>query len=521
MTMLHLRIPRVLFRIYVVANLVAAIAVAPIAFSFVPILVLLWYIFQWRRRMPALVGLMSELFAFIAIALFLSKPIGVYWSTLVAMPILILINAKLKEFTVERPPPDHIIEVGKRRLTNIGIAFGLILATLLLVAFLVGSLSLAVASLVLLLAFVGLATVAWRKSSLRPVVEVPLNRRMVAGSQTSFIIEFDVRARTGGRLFLKPRQDWVRLNPSVMAATGKTLTTSVTLSPSLSGPTTVKLDARAIDRWGLVETAMELEPVRLDIIPRAKYASWLVQKYIAGSRSGVLPLFANVGIIKPLHGWRRGTEYYGSRLYQPGDSLKNIDWKHTLQHGEITEKEFAEFGGRPAVLLVNVVARDAEEADKLAYSVVTTALSLARENIPAGWAAYSYDEVKLTTAPLGPEKLLSSSLQVIKELITVVEPKKYLVPPDVARLRGNIMRLGSVNSSAAVVLNALLKKEYEVLRRISSQSAVSTALEQVMRKVDKESNIIIISSPGNDADVLEFVKYNLSRKGNRVITLDT
>ncbi len=192
---------------------------------------------------------------------------------------------------------------------------------------------------------------------------------------------------------------------------------------------------------------------------------------MAGTRSGNLPLLANVGLIKPLHGWRRGVEYYGSRLYQPGDSLKNIDWKHSLQHRELTAKEFAESGGRPAVVLVNLVAGDAEEADKLAYAIVSTALSLAREGIPAALATYAQDQVKLTTTALGPEKLLSASLQTARELVTVAKTTRYLSPPNVTRLRANIRRLGSVQSQAATVLTELMKVEYDTLRQTSLKSA--------------------------------------------------
>jgi hypothetical protein len=311
----------------------------------------------------------------------------------------------------------------------------------------------------------------------------------------------------------------VRIDPAVLPLAGDRLTTRLTLLPSLSGPTTVKLKARVVDRCGLVEAGFELEPVQLYIIPRARYAAWLVERYMAGTGSGALPLLANVSIIKPLHGWRRGVEYYGSRVYQPSDSLKNIDWKHSLQHHELSVKEFAEFGGRPAVVLVNLVAGDAEEADKLAYAIISTALSLARESIPTALAAYSQDEVKLTTAALGPGRLLFTSLKIARQLITVMKPTQYLGPPDVPRLRANIRRLGSVQSQAATVLTELLRIEYDNLRRVSSHSAAMRALARVMRKVDRESNVIVISSPGSDVDVLEFSTYSLRQRGNHVIAL--
>jgi len=78
-----------------------------------------------------------------------------------------------------------------------------------------------------------------------------------------------------------------------------------------------------------------------------KYAAWLTRQYLAGTKPGSLPIVSNIQAIKPLLGLRRGIEYYGSQLYQPGDSLKSIDWKHSAKYDKLISKEFIEFHGRP------------------------------------------------------------------------------------------------------------------------------------------------------------------------------
>jgi hypothetical protein len=508
-----------ILRVYVVALLVAAIALNPLASSFVPIVILLWYIFQWRRKPTAMVGLLSEWFVFAAIALLLARAVGVLVSTLLALPVFLLISAKLGENAATVAAGSRPFEAGRRHLTGTALSLFLITAVLFVVALLVSSLSLAISSLVVLAALTGRTVAAWRGFATAPVAGSPITLRIVAGSTTSADLEFTNRTGIGGWLFLEVPGQWLQLSPVVLSMEGARLTTRVTLSPTLSGPTSVKLKARAIDRWGLVESTFELEPVHLYTIPRAEYAAWLVEQYMAGTGSGNLPLLANVGMIKPLHGWRRGVEYYGSRLYQPGDSLKSIDWKHSMGHRELIAKEFAEFGGRPAVILVDLVAGDAEEADRLAYAIISTALSLARESIPAALATYAQDQVKMTTESLGPEKLLSASLQTARQLIQVAKPSKYLAPPDVTRLRANIRRLGSVQGQAASVLTELLKVEYDTLKQTCLKSAASRALEQVLRKVDRESNIIVVSPPSGDKDALVFSEYSLRQRGNQVITL--
>jgi len=55
-------------------------------------------------------------------------------------------------------------------------------------------------------------------------------------------------------------------------------------------------------------------------------------------------------------------EYFDSRSYQPGDLLKNIDWKHTLKLNQLIVKEYIEVGGQVAIIAVNLSVTDAEVA---------------------------------------------------------------------------------------------------------------------------------------------------------------
>jgi hypothetical protein len=171
------------------------------------------------------------------------------------------------------------------------------------------------------------------------------------------------------------------------------------------------------------------------------------------------------------------------------------------------------------VILVNLVVSDAEEADRLAYNIITTALSLAQENIPAALAAYDHEEVKLTTGVIPPSQLLLTSLQVAREMVTLVNPTKYLNPPDVGRLRGDIRRLRSVQSHAARALTQLLEVEYGNLSRDSGLHPVTKALSQVFARVDQQSNVVIISLRNHDAEALAINTFSLRQRGNQVIAI--
>jgi len=364
-----------------------------------------------------------------------------------------------------------------------------------------------------------LGIVVWRRLPLKPVEANQVFQRMVAGSKDKLHIELTARTKIGGLLFLKSQYEWLKVSPDILSFEDNKLIVEVTLSPLLSGPSIVNLKGQVIDIWGILRVSFELEPIRLYVIPRAKYAAWLANRYLAMSKPGVLPLVSNIEAMKPMSGLRRGIEYYGSQLYQPGDSLKNIDWKHSLKYNEMITKEFTEFQGQSAIILINLSVSDAEDADKLAYNTIVTALSLAGENIPAAMAAYTHEDVKVVTPMLQPRQLLLQSLKVAQEMVTFINPVQYLNPPDITRLRANISRIQFAESQASKVLAQLLQLEYKSINNNAKLNPATKALTEAFAKVDKKSNVVIISNRNHDAEALAFNTYDLIRKGNAVITV--
>ncbi|MFC1943739.1 DUF58 domain-containing protein [Chloroflexota bacterium] len=384
----------VFLKAYVAIALVIATILSPLALSFVPIVLLAWYLYLWRWPVTAVVNLLTEYYVFFAIALLFVAHVGPLFSLPVALPVLLLFNHSLEEAaeSLACQQTRHV-----RRPTNICLVILLIAIAVLGVSLMLGSLTLLLACIVIISYFGILGAVVLRRLPLKPVEENQVQQRMVAGAEEHLCIELTTKTEVGGLLFLESPYEWLKVSPNVLSLKQNSLTVNVSLSPALSGPAVVKLKGKATDRWGLIQISFELEPIRLYVIPRARYAAWLAKKYLAGSKPGALPIISNITALKPTHGLRRGIEYYGSQLYQPGDSLKNIDWKHSLKHSELITKEFTEFQGRSAIILINLAVGNAEEADKLAYNIIVTAISLARENIPAALAAYNHEAVKVTT----------------------------------------------------------------------------------------------------------------------------
>jgi hypothetical protein len=206
-------------------------------------------------------------------------------------------------------------------------------------------------------------------------------------------------------------------------------------------------------------------------------------------------------------------------MYQPGDNLKNIDWKHSVKYNELVTKEFFEIQGQPVILLVNLVAGDMEETDKLAYNIIVAALSLAQDGIPTALAAYDDQGVILSTPSLAAQELAVRALEIVKEIVTRENMAKSLNPPDVARLRANIRRLSAAESTPAGVLRELLQIELKNLSHNARSSPCTAALNEVLTKANPQSTVLVISNQNHDAEALAFNLQALTTKGNAVISV--
>lgn len=506
-----------LLKVYVVIALAAATALSPAALSFVPVLLLAWYLYLWRWRLAPVVHLLTDYFMFFAIALLFSARAGALPSLPIALPALLLVHKRLEE--VAGSATYREIK-GDRQPTDTYIALGSIAILVLLVSLLLGNLALLLVSAAGIAYLAALGTFVFRKTPGKPVKELQLQQRILSGAKTDVSVKLAVETEIGGLLFIRSPYQWLEAAPARMSLQDSELTIGISLTPKLSGPSIVTLQGQATDRWGLFRVNFALEPLRLFVIPRARYAQWLARKYMAGSGPGMLPMISNVAALKPAFGLRRGVEYYGNRQYQPGDSLKNIDWKHSIKHNELVSKEFAEFQGRAAMVLINLTASNAEEADRLAYNIIVTAISLAQDSIPAALAAYDHRSVKLTTGLLSGQQLVPQSIQLAREIVTTIDPKRYLNPPDILRLRANISRLQSgVSQSKLAGLAELLRLEYETISANARLNPATKALAEAMAKGDKQANVVIISSRNHDAEALAFNAFELGRTGNAVITV--
>jgi hypothetical protein len=503
-------------RTSVAVALVVTAIISPPVLAFFPVLFAAVYLFFWWRPPTVTMLLVADYFVFFAIPLLFSQSIPYYLSWLFGLPVLVLIEHDLAttgKIASYRQSPRS------RLPSRTSMALGVIAVFVIAAAIVFSSLVLLITCGVAIICLTALMIVAYRRMPQKPVAETVVEERVVAGSQAKLIITLTPRVRAEGRLFFEPMQNWVKLPSREFSMDNEGLLLPINFVPPLSGASTIQVKGYAIDRWGLWQTQFSIEPVRLNVIPRARYAAWLAKRYLAESRTGMLPLISTVGTLRPLYGLRVGIEYYGSQLYQPGDSLKNIDWKHSIKYNKLISKEFADQRGQPAILLINMTVGDADEADKQVYNMIIAALSLAKEQIPTALALYDEKDVQLVTASLQPQVLVARCLGIMKDIRIIGKSTRYLSPPDVSLLRANIRRLQSVESDPAKALAQLLQVEYRSLKEIAVHHPVARALEMAFEKTSDRANVVVVSPLNHDAEAVMFSAITYRNKGNAVLSI--
>jgi hypothetical protein len=337
-------------------------------------------------------------------------------------------------------------------------------------------------------------------------------KRVIAGTTADVPLYAINKASVRLYSLVSPVDSWVRITPKrfTLGATKTELNISVT--PPLAGPSRPRLQVSLLDPRGFLQINQIISPLELHVIPRARYAEWLARRYLeqTGTRGTTTAAAAlTEAVLKP----RRGIEYYDSRGYQPGDPLKDIDWKHTVKLSQIIIKEYIEAGGQASIIGVNLSVADAEEADKLAFNLITAALTHARESIPAALAVYNHEKVILNTPVSDPREILKQTLLLVKNITSVELAHRFLQPPDIGRIRRNIALLKQVTSQPAQQLLNMLRFEYEAIEEAAKNHPASLALLRASKQVQPPALIVLLSHLNHDTEALMVATEKLSKRG--------
>ncbi len=525
-----------LLRTYVILALLVAAVASPLAFSLLPLLLLgVFLYFEFRSTRPV-ARTAAHVMVFLGLPLAYQAILGAWSPFLVSLPLLALLDADLQVLTGLQEP-----ELGGRvqsasvtrseekndrilsgdggspppltRPTPLALRLSLLTVVSLSVALLLGNPALALASAVLGLFLVSLGITAWLRLRRTPASSTSATHRVIAGKDLSFTTHVSAPSRVAGWLHLVPSHEWLKATPRRLAHGPDGADVSFHVRPNLAGPYPVDVAAVVFDRWGLLRFNCSVRVAELNVIPRARYAAWLAQRYLESTRSGQVPLVSAVSFPRPSQRTGQGMDYHGSRNYQPGDSARRIDWKHTLKLGELVVREFDASDTAAALLLVNITVSDVEEADRLVYKWIAAALTLSIEGIPASIAIYDETSVRLVASRLDTRQIVARSLEAAKDVVVRPGPSRYLRPRDPGSLRSDIARLKNADEPSLAGLVEFLDLELKAMAETAASNPCTAALGNALGMASSAPTVLFLSARNHDVEAISVAQQRMKTTG--------
>jgi len=436
---------------------------------------------------------------------------------MLAIPILPLLGSSFKENALHR---NILSPTKQRQLTFTSKSVIAAVGTTASVSLLLGNWGLVLTGGMTLLFVTAMLMYVLRHLPPAPFEARQEEIRILAGDRTRFAIKCVSKAKFPLHVSVNSSYSWIHTSRGRLSNLVGEAKIDLTLTPHLSGPSEPELELFYTDPWGLIQMRQIIKPVKLYVIPRARYAEWLARKYLEETASEV---GARVSTFSPLAAGtvpKRGVEYYDSRLFQPGDTLRDIDWKHTAKLREFVIKEYVEEARQVAIIAVNLTAANAEEADKLVYSLITSGLTLAKESIPTAIAAYDQKQVIETTALLGSRELVKKTLQLGQKVILIAPLKRYIQPPDIRQLRISIRQLKGTGIEAARKLMEILEFERKAIEEGVKKHPAREALARVALRALPPAMITMISPWNHDNEALALTLDELRGRGYNAIVIN-
>ena len=406
-----------------------------------------------------------------------------------------------------------------------GIYISIVLTSLLVLAGIMILISLVVNSRVLLYTSVAFilyltGTVLWAAFNIPqlPLTAMKTTARIIAGTSGDLIVDLTNRASTRIHCQFGSHEPWLKVIPLAVILEKGRVKLNISYTPPLAGNAHPQIESIAKDPRGFVQIHQILEPIDLRIIPRARYAEWLARKYL--ERSGVgMTTTATIqlqDITKPTG----GTDYQESRDYTPGDELKDIDWKHTLRLSQLIVKDFTNDEESATIIAVNLAVADAEEADKLSFKLVTTALTLARENVPAALTAYNHQGVVFRTNVSESDEILKQALLLLGEITPIKMVNRHTELADINDIKRNINQLKNARSEPAQRLLNILDFKYRSIEEFTKNHPATTSLLSTTRQVPAPATILLVSQLNHDAEAIRIITDKLWRRKFTTVTVE-
>jgi uncharacterized protein (DUF58 family) len=502
---------------YLIAILVLGMTISSLPQFTLAIALLILNLYAMYKRLSPKSNIILLLGTIMLAPLTIAQLTGSILSSLFVLPTIYLLDQNLQDYALTQPlQPQKRTREPTPLLKSTLVVLGTILAaSLALVSWEIVSVT-----IILIVYFTAVLSIESRRIPKKPIQETKTCSKLLAGNTENKTIQLSTVIKQSLYTTVISLQTWVQVKQSsYILKSNKSADVEVIFTPPLAGPTKIQLQAVTIDTRGLLQTSQILEPIEVHVIPRAKYAQWLAKKYLEQTTSGAASTAATE-TQRAIKAARKGVEYYGNHRYQPGDRLKDVDWKHTYMLGEIVVKEYAGAHGQPTIIVADLRAKEAEQADELAYNMITSALTLATESLPAGLAVYNAKKVIAAMPPSNPTKNLKAIIKITDEITIVDLPLKVTQQIEVRRLKNIIAQLNQTRTEAPEVLVKILAFEYEVIEQARKIDSASQALTVCVNKMPPPAILTIASQTIYDSDGLLATIDKLKEKGYNVIQMN-
>ena len=495
-------------RVYLVVTLVLATLFSSVFQLGVALVLLGVVLYSFIRPLKAGLNLVLVVSVLVFAPLAFEALVGAF-AFLLLVPALFLLDESLRNFALSQVLRFSRVgrsasDVLKALVAGLALVFG--------VAVLVWNFTLMFSAILLLACLGVLVLYVFHGVPKKSLVEDKSWSRVVVGSPESAKFKVKCDAKSSVFVCLRSADLWVDVEPAnfLLKAKGE-VEVGLRFSPPLAGPSKIRLQACFVDSRGLVQTGQVLEPLDLHIIPRAKYAAWLAGKFLEQTSSGggmATPVTTSSSMLV-----KQGVEFFGSRAYQPGDRLKEIDWRHSYMLGDLIVKEFSGAQGQVGVIVADLTAKSAEDADLLAYDLVMSALTFATEGLPSGLAVYNSEGVVSVVQPMNSRETLKKALTLTEKIVVVDVKERVLETPKMGGLKRSMGLLEQVQGNSALRLGELLRFEVEANEAAAKLHPATLALAKAVEKINGSAVVTVVSSMGNDSGALSLALEQLREKG--------
>ncbi|MFW6056954.1 MAG: DUF58 domain-containing protein [Chloroflexota bacterium] len=436
------------------------------------------------------------------------------WSIALSAPTLIPMMYGLSLAAEHVELPQRARGFPRPSVTGASLALGL--TTLFVLGLVSGSIPLMAGSTLAAVAIVAESSAwLWRMRSPLATNSEPVS--VVAGELVKARV--NLSAPAGSIAGVSTTQSTVGITPHRVWLGPTPLTFDVSTRPLLSGPRTVQADVVLADPLGLITLGRECQLLNLSVIPRARALRLAALRFLEGHSQGGTTMSAAVSeALAHMLAHDSGVEYLGSRAYAPGDRLHSVDWKHTARLQRPIVKTFSSEPHSTGLLLVNLAVADEDEADRLAYELLSAALTLGRERMNTTVIAYGAQETTEHPRVMTDRELVRRALELVSAMIPHQRYSRILQIRPVHAVTGLRVHAGRHDASGSDLLKVLAFEE-QALRRSVETHPLTRALREAQRNLNP-TWCLAISNLGNDGEALVTGLHGLEKSGVNTLLLD-